>query len=414
MFVQNVLKRLDFEFTKSYLCVVKVVHLTSASSGGAFVAAQRLHEQLQAEGIASEHVVFTGKQGANYTLWASNPIKKLWAFGLHALEKLDFLRFEKSKLLRFRFSHALTGIAIWKNPQVINADIIHIHWVNKGFINMHGLQKLIAMGKPIFWTTHDLWAFTGGWYHITPEYMAHGKFNKKLQKLASNRLMAKTNLWGNGQIQFIAPSQWLADIAVGIMPNINIQVIKNGVDCQQFKIANHKPINNTLTLGFVAANLADKNKNIDDFFSIAHILTTKGFKVKCVLVGSAQKWENNYPGELELKGEIRNQSEIVAFYNSIDAVICTSHMENLPTTLIEAQCCGTAAFGYTIGGVAEILETEFMSPLGNTQELADKIETFFKQPHLTHTDIRNRMLNEFCLQGNTLKTIALYKNSLLA
>ena len=73
-----------------------VLHLNASSSGGAFVVAQRLSDALNKSGeIQSQHLVFTGNAG-NYDLWANNWLKRKYAFGLHALEKLDFLRFEKT------------------------------------------------------------------------------------------------------------------------------------------------------------------------------------------------------------------------------------------------------------------------------------------------------------------------------
>ena len=80
---------------------------------------------------------------------------------LHALEKLSFLYYEKSRDIRFDYSHGLTGIPIHKNPAVLAADVIHLHWINKGFISLDGLQALLNLNKNIVWTAYDMWPFTG-------------------------------------------------------------------------------------------------------------------------------------------------------------------------------------------------------------------------------------------------------------
>ena len=37
-------------------------------------------------------------------------------------------------------------------------DIIHIHWINQGFISLKSLSNI---KKPTIWTMRDMWAFTG-------------------------------------------------------------------------------------------------------------------------------------------------------------------------------------------------------------------------------------------------------------
>jgi hypothetical protein len=45
------------------------------------------------------------------------------------------------------------------------ADVIHLHWVNQGFLSLKNIYQLSALGKPIVWTLHDMWAFTGGCHY---------------------------------------------------------------------------------------------------------------------------------------------------------------------------------------------------------------------------------------------------------
>lgn len=141
---------------------LKVVHLNASSAGGAFVAAQRLSRALdQLPNVESSHWVFEGGEG-DFQLWADGWVKKQWAFGLHALEKLDFLRFEREKSVRFAFSHGKTGVHVSAWQSIVEADVIHLHWINKGFVSLSGLRQLLALNKRVVWTCHDMWPFTGG------------------------------------------------------------------------------------------------------------------------------------------------------------------------------------------------------------------------------------------------------------
>ncbi len=44
----------------------------------------------------------------------------------------------------------------------LNPDIINLHWVEWGFLQIETLPKF---GKPLVWTLHDMWAFTGGCHY---------------------------------------------------------------------------------------------------------------------------------------------------------------------------------------------------------------------------------------------------------
>ena len=82
---------------------LRIVHINASPAGGAFVAAQRLSESLnKITGVNSVHLVFEGQSG-DYLLWANSWMKRKIAFAKHALEKLDFLRFEKDKSIRTNF-----------------------------------------------------------------------------------------------------------------------------------------------------------------------------------------------------------------------------------------------------------------------------------------------------------------------
>lgn len=219
---------------------LRILHLNASSSGGAFVAAQRLSEALNhMEGIESRHLVFAGSGGGDVSLWADSWLKQALAFGMHAIEKLDFLRFEKDKTIRFAFSHANIGLSLEAVKLFNWADVIHLHWINKGFISLDGLERLLNSQKKIVWTCHDLWPFTGGCYH--PRGCDHFQVacghchylrNPSLGDLSARVFKRKQGLYQIAvheplidiakdlpvrtlvsPLHFVAPSRWLSDQA---------------------------------------------------------------------------------------------------------------------------------------------------------------------------------------------------------
>ena len=378
---------------------LRILHLNASSSGGAFVAAQRLNDALNGlDGVSSEHWVFDGGEG-DFHLWANTWIKKKWAFGLHALEKLDFLRFEADKSIRFAFSHGRTGINISNWQAVKDADIIHLHWINKGFVSLNGLEDLLGLGKKIVWTCHDMWPFTGGCYHprgcdnFTRE-CGNCQYLKQpgQSDLSSQVFQTKKSVFSKagGRLQFVTPSAWLKNQAdksgivkdligigdAGVMPEI--KVIPNPIDTDYFKPLDLKLVNSLenapFVLMFAAANLGNPAKGFAEFRSICNGLVELGFNdIMALVVG-----ENRLPnGDLGLNcpvtelGFISDAKQMRDAYWQADVYVTTSHEENLPTTIMESLSCGVPVAAFAVGGIPEMI-----SPSGDHQTgwLAEKLD----------------------------------------
>ena len=378
---------------------LRILHLNASSSGGAFVAAQRLSDALNGlDGVSSEHWVFDGGEG-DFHLWANTWIKKKWAFGLHALEKLDFLRFEADKSIRFAFSHGRTGINISNWQAVKDADIIHLHWINKGFVSLNGLENLLGLGKKIVWTCHDMWPFTGGCYHprgcdnFTRE-CGNCQYLKQpgQSDLSSQVFQSKKSVFSKagGRLQFVTPSAWLKNQAdksgivkdligigdAGVMPEI--KVIPNPIDTDYFKPLDLKLVNSLenapFVLMFAAANLGNPAKGFAEFRSICNGLVELGFNdIMALVVG-----ENRLPnGDLGLNcpvtelGFISDAKQMRDAYWQADVYVTTSHEENLPTTIMESLSCGVPVAAFAVGGIPEMI-----SPSGDHQTgwLAEKLD----------------------------------------
>ena len=378
---------------------LRILHLNASSSGGAFVAAQRLSDALNGlDGVSSEHWVFDGGEG-DFHLWANTWIKKKWAFGLHALEKLDFLRFEANKSIRFAFSHGRTGINISNWQAVKDADIIHLHWINKGFVSLNGLEDLLGLGKKIVWTCHDMWPFTGGCYHprgcdnFTRE-CGNCQYLKQpgQSDLSSQVFQTKKSVFSKagGRLQFVTPSAWLKNQAdksgivkdligigdAGVMPEI--KVIPNPIDTDYFKPLDLKlvnsPENAPFVLMFAAANLGNPAKGFAEFRSICNGLVELGFDDIMALVVGENRLAN---GDLGLNcpvtelGFISDAKQMRDAYWQADVYVTTSHEENLPTTIMESLSCGVPVAAFAVGGIPEMI-----SPSGDHQTgwLAEKLD----------------------------------------
>lgn len=337
-----------------------ILHLSSSDSGGAYVFAENLIHESRAQGLKADHVVFTGKE-ENYFLSKFKLIDQLLKIFLHAREKLIQFFYEKNKEVRFKFSLGYPGISASNLKRICkNYDIIHLHWINKGFINIKTLSEI---KKPIIWTCHDLWPVSGGCH------LSLGCTNFKsncgnchfLKKPSSYDLSAeiwesKNQIYKNLNLTFISPSEWMNnnidESTLG--KNRPHYTINNGVDTSIFKYTNSK-INDKFVIGFVAANLNDKNKALYRLIEAINYLPNKE-SYKLLLIGNQKEdFDFHIPIEYQIISNVNKKEIIAEYYNDMDVLINTSSIETFPTILMEAYCCGTPCLGFKIGGIPEII-----------------------------------------------------------
>ena len=141
----------EHEGTAQNLAMKVVILNTSERTGGAAVAAGRLGKALRKAGIQVDKLV-------REDTWL-NRFRFYW-------ERLIIFLFNHlSRKNLFTVSIANTGVDVSNHPLVKEADIIHLHWVNQGFLSLKDIKALTKLGKPIVWTMHDMWPCTGICHH---------------------------------------------------------------------------------------------------------------------------------------------------------------------------------------------------------------------------------------------------------
>ena len=174
----------------------------------------------------------------------NNKVRRRNALLRFILERLYFLPFEKNKSVRFQFSPAIAGKDISTHPWVQEADIIHLHWFNQGFLSLDGLDKLFMLNKPVVWTLHDMWAFTGGCHYSgeCSEYVencGHCPFlrSRHAGDLSYTIHQKKKKIWKKTNLNPVACSKWLGSLAKesSLLRGKNISSISNPINTDQFK-----------------------------------------------------------------------------------------------------------------------------------------------------------------------------------
>jgi glycosyltransferase involved in cell wall biosynthesis len=376
--------------------------------GGASVACQRLRLALQKHTDLKVRLLAQSKNSddANTTGVAESYWAKKWALAKLAMERAEVYPFIKSADLKFSFSPATWGYDISRHEWVKQADILHLHWINFGFLSLPSLQKLIAMRKPMVWTLHDMWAFTGGCHYTGycrnfEENCGNCNFLKyPSPKDWSYKIhQQKKRILENADIQIVTCSAWLAEEVrkSSLLKKFDIINIPNPIDTEVFKPQDKLKIRQELNLPsdkflilFGAMNVADKRKGfaylqeaLQRLHSDLSFQKIQPETIELVVFGKAQaEVFASIPFKINYLGVINSEKKLAEIYGSADTFVLPSLEDNLPNTVMEALACGTPAIAFNIGGVPEMIIHQtngFLAPAKNGLSLATSLKWLYEK-----------------------------------
>lgn len=418
---------------------MKVVHINkSDAGGGASVAALRIHRALLRSGIDSHMLVQEKKRDeANEYQIGNGFAYRMGNFKNFVAERLSILPHEKEAALRYYFSIANTGRDISTLDVVKNADIINLHWINQGCISLSGLENLMSLGKPIIWTLHDMWPFTGGCHYAGTclEFNEHCGFCPFLRSPSINDLSVKVfnrkkNIYSKGHISVVSCSRWLSTLSKSsyLFRNMPTYSIPNPIDTNFYTILDKEqcrkdlnlPLNKKLIL-FGAANLLDVRKGFR-YLEEALSILKDGFpklssNIELVVFGKINnELKKRFAFSTHSMNFISNPMQLVKLYNAADMFVLPSLQDNLPNTVVESLCCGTPVVGFRIGGVPEMIEhnkTGFLAEVKNSLSLANGIyNTLLFDDKKQRQIIRESAICRFAESVVAQQYIDVYQNAL--
>ncbi|MCO4292934.1 glycosyltransferase [Solitalea sp. MAHUQ-68] len=416
---------------------MKVVHINSYDgSGGAARAAARLNEALKLQQVESEFIV-NYKYGTDTSIktFSEGKLARLYAFFLIGLEHVyTKLQIKKVKI---PFSIPFIGKSIEKHPLIKAADILHLHWTNQGFLTISSLKKLLAMGKPVVWTFHDSYAFTGGCHvrYSCENYKAEcGNCpvvkNPSPRDVSHQFWLKKKALYAEYQFQVITPSNWLGNAVKqsSLMNNFNVQVIPNAIDADLFKPTNKTEARNKLNLnsnrfimlsGFMPSKV-DMHKGTSYLLEALEMLASKVdlSQVELVIFGNKPDAEKpSFKIKTTYLGIINNDAELATIYSAAHVFLTTTLEDNLPNTVMESLSCGTPVISFTTGGVPDMVSHQqngYLAQYKSSEDFCNGILWAFNHPNreVLNENARQTVEQKFSLTAVGHKHLELYKTLL--
>mgnify|MGYP002240994956 FL=1 len=127
---------------------------TSERIGGAAIAASRLMESLKNHGIKAKLLVRDKQTDQISVVSLDHNWRMVWKFVWERIVIWSANRFNKKNI--FAVDIANTGTDTTSLPEFQQADVIHLHWINQGMLSLKNIEKILASGKPVVWTMHDM------------------------------------------------------------------------------------------------------------------------------------------------------------------------------------------------------------------------------------------------------------------
>lgn len=258
-----------------------------------------------------------------------------------------------------------------RNINEAPVDVVNLHWVTGGFLSV---EEIAAIEKPIVWTMHDMWTFTGT-EHYAPESPVPTRWQEGYTH--SNRpyhesgpdldrwtWQRKKQLWKR-PMHLVPVSTWLEDATRGsTFASWPITVIPNVMDTSIFLPGSREKARKELNLPETPLIAFTSSSGISDERKGWHLLEQALPRVRdrfpnvtVMVIGQSDPGQQARVTEKVIwMGQVQDESQMARLLQAADVVAVPSTADNLPMTACEAQSVGRAVVAFSIGGLPDTVD----------------------------------------------------------
>lgn len=415
--------------------MIKVATISTANKGGAGIAAYRLHQNLNQSGLVHSNFINSFSETSSIKsiiklkASPSSPLslekKIIKKISNRILSNNLFFESDETKLrnkiasfdLNCEFySIPYSNFLIEKNEQVVNSDIVHLHWV-ADFLNYETFFKNI--NTPIVWTLHDMNPFQGIFHYKNDEL--NNSSVSRINKTVFNEKMNFIHQHKN--IHIVCLTQWMYEASINskTLGNYPHYLIPNGLDFSSFNLqqspqelkSKYNILNDNKTLLFISQDITNIRKGIDLLKGALEKLPTLNLNI--ITVGNNEiKLPENFT-HIHFN-HIDDMNVLNELYTLADLFVLPSREDNLPNVMLESFANGTPVLAFNTGGMKDWIiqnETGILVKDIDSISLAKEITNFANGLYSFDASIIKQYATEnFNKDVQTKKYIELYQNIL--
>jgi glycosyltransferase involved in cell wall biosynthesis len=285
----------------------------------------------------------------------------------------------------------------WKVPlmeETQQADIVHLHNMHGYYFNLLTIPFLM-WEKPVVWTMHDMWPFTGKcshsfdcdrFIHACGQCPLLSTYPRLSRDTSRFHLLLKKSLFTRSRFAVVSPSEWMRTrIERSFLRDKPVYVVPSAVDRTVFFPEQKSLARARLgvpegkkVLAFVASWVNSiPSKGVAIFKSMLHSLNNERDDIFALVIGHLEGQSvlgDEFDG-VET-GWVGNQGLMRGYYAAADVFVSPTLAENSSCTIVEAMACGTPPVAFSVGGVSEQVksgETGILVESGNDAGLIDAV-----------------------------------------
>lgn len=364
----------------------RILHISKRDTGGAGIAALRLHRSILDSGFESKFLCL--EKTTNVPQIEVFPkfyprfyYRFLEYFGIcvtNGQKNNQRLKKVHKYIQPEMYSFLRSNYRIHEHPLCDWADIIIIHWV-AGFLDYKSFFKHIHHNKQVFWYTHDFSLILGGFHTL---FDAVRFKNSPIQSLENQlKVKKRSYLKDYNQLQILANSHFSYNTITkdGFFNKKNIHFVPLGVPSKELQIIDKSIAKQALGFGkdeflvlTVSAQLSTPLKGIDRLLEVLSNVALEISPLKVMTLGS-EPFETSIDNvDFYNMGSVWNPNFKSIIFSAADVLVSSSYEETFGQTIIEGYACGTPAIVFNNGALPELVEP------GKTGFTATDVKDFSK------------------------------------